>query len=131
MPSPARYKGTHTNVNFTIVSADPCEGKYCGQGRECQASEDGRVGVCVCLRRCISRHPGRHRPLCGSDGNFYANYCELHRAACNLGTHLTVSRIMRCLHRGKLLEYFKIISWRISNFVPNENSTSRWKFYII
>ncbi|XP_023245992.1 follistatin-related protein 5-like isoform X2 [Copidosoma floridanum] len=75
--------------------ADPCEGKYCGAGRECQASEDGSVGICVCATRCTRRH----RPVCGSDGKVYANHCELHRAACNLDRPLTASRLMRCLHR--------------------------------
>lgn len=82
-----------------VIVTDPCEDKYCGSGRECQASEDGRVGVCVCSRRCARRH----RPVCGSDGNVYANHCELHRAACNLGSPLTASRLMRCLHRGKFV----------------------------
>ncbi|KAJ8674780.1 hypothetical protein QAD02_010566, partial [Eretmocerus hayati] len=77
------------------LQQDPCEGKYCGAGRECEATADGSVAVCVCARRCARRH----RPVCASDGKVYANHCELHRAACKLGSPLTASRLMRCLHR--------------------------------
>ncbi|XP_043287172.1 follistatin-related protein 5-like isoform X3 [Venturia canescens] len=74
---------------------NPCLEKYCGAGRECRVSPDGGVALCVCAKRCARRH----RPVCGSDGKVYANHCELHRAACNSGSPLTASRLMRCLHR--------------------------------
>ncbi|XP_015590184.1 follistatin-related protein 5 isoform X2 [Cephus cinctus] len=74
---------------------NPCLEKYCGAGRECQLSLNGHVAVCICARRCARRH----RPVCGSNGKVYANHCELHRAACNAGSPLTASRLMRCLHR--------------------------------
>ncbi|CAD6231873.1 GSCOCG00001629001-RA-CDS, partial [Cotesia congregata] len=75
--------------------SDPCLDKYCGAGRKCRLSPDGGVALCVCIKKCGIRH----RPVCGSDGKVYANHCELHRAACNKGTPLTVSRLMRCLHQ--------------------------------
>ncbi|XP_031783658.1 follistatin-related protein 5 isoform X2 [Nasonia vitripennis] len=86
---------TSANVEDDYFGRNPCAGKYCGAGRECQVSPDGGLGLCVCAKRCARRH----RPVCGSDGKVYANHCELHRAACNLGTPLTASRLMRCLHR--------------------------------
>uniref|UniRef100_A0ABD2XK46 Follistatin-related protein 5 n=1 Tax=Trichogramma kaykai TaxID=54128 RepID=A0ABD2XK46_9HYME len=79
----------------TNYDSNPCEGKYCGAGRECQISEDGTLAICVCAKRCARRH----RPVCASDGKVYANHCELHRAACHLDAPLTASRLMRCLHR--------------------------------
>ncbi|CAB0037197.1 unnamed protein product [Trichogramma brassicae] len=79
----------------TNYDSNPCEGKYCGAGRECQLSEDGTLAICVCAKRCARRH----RPVCASDGKVYANHCELHRAACHLDAPLTASRLMRCLHR--------------------------------
>ncbi|KAK0092127.1 hypothetical protein PV326_002146 [Microctonus aethiopoides] len=75
---------------------NPCLDKYCGAGRKCHVSPDGGVALCVCLKKCGMRH----RPVCGSDGKVYANHCELHRAACNRGKPLTVSRLMRCLHQA-------------------------------
>ncbi|XP_058798657.1 follistatin-related protein 5-like isoform X2 [Phymastichus coffea] len=87
---------TPISIEDDYFGRNPCIGKYCGAGRECQVSDDGSQGVCVCARRCARRH----RPVCGSDGKVYANHCELHRAACNLGSPLTASRLMRCLHRG-------------------------------
>ncbi|XP_058798656.1 follistatin-related protein 5-like isoform X1 [Phymastichus coffea] len=88
---------TPISIEDDYFGRNPCIGKYCGAGRECQVSDDGSQGVCVCARRCARRH----RPVCGSDGKVYANHCELHRAACNLGSPLTASRLMRCLHRDE------------------------------
>ncbi|CAL7951949.1 unnamed protein product [Xylocopa violacea] len=74
---------------------DPCAQKYCGVGKECEVSPDNStVALCVCIRKC----PRRQRPVCASNGNIYANHCELHRAACHSGSPLTRSRLMRCLH---------------------------------
>ncbi|XP_012285083.1 follistatin-related protein 5, partial [Orussus abietinus] len=86
---------TSIKSNEEPPNRNPCLEKYCGAGRECQVSPDGGVALCVCARRCARRH----RPVCGSDGKVYANHCELHRSACNSGSPLTASRLMRCLHR--------------------------------
>ncbi|XP_076618582.1 follistatin-like 5 [Colletes latitarsis] len=73
---------------------DPCAKKYCGPGKECERSPNSTVALCVCARKC----PRRHRPVCASNGQIYANHCELHKAACNAGSPLTRSRLIRCLH---------------------------------
>ena len=99
---------------------DPCLEKYCGAGRVCRVSPDGGVALCVCARRCARRH----RPVCGSDGKVYANHCELHRAACNSGSPLTASRLMRCLHRGNYLLSLKVIIHPLlSTFQPQTMHT--------
>ncbi|KZC10284.1 Follistatin-related protein 5, partial [Dufourea novaeangliae] len=77
-----------------LSEISPCTKKYCGAGRECEISPNGTVALCVCMRKC----PRRHRPVCASNGRIYANHCELHKAACNGGSSLTRSRLMRCLH---------------------------------
>ncbi|XP_008555212.1 follistatin-related protein 5 [Microplitis demolitor] len=91
------YQASPTSVLIEekTLKRDPCLDKYCGAGRKCRLSPDGGVALCVCIKKCGIRH----RPVCGSDGKVYANHCELHRAACNKGTPLTVSRLMRCLHQ--------------------------------
>lgn len=81
---------------------DPCAEKYCGIGKECELSPNSTVAVCVCTRKC----PRRHRPVCASNGKIYANHCELHRAACHAGSWLRRSRLMRCLHHGKIASLF-------------------------
>ncbi|KAL1252405.1 hypothetical protein QQF64_017098, partial [Cirrhinus molitorella] len=56
----------------------PCRRTYCGRGRECVVREvTGRV-ECVCQERCHTSFV----PVCGSDGRFYENHCELYRTAC-------------------------------------------------
>lgn len=85
---------------FSALSDDdPCLVKYCGAGRECQVSADGErnVAECVCVRRCARRH----RPVCASNGRVYVNHCEMHRAACNSGTQLTIRSLSRCLGNGE------------------------------
>lgn len=85
-------------IFLAAPTVDPCVKKYCGVGRECEPSSNNTVATCVCTRKC----PRRHRPVCASNGKIYANHCELHRAACHAGSSLTRSRLMRCLHHGKI-----------------------------
>lgn len=96
----ARGGGTRTLAIFSTLSDDdPCLVKYCGAGRECEVSADGEeiVAACVCVRRCARRH----RPVCASNGRVYVNHCEMHRAACNADTPLTIRRLSRCLSNGE------------------------------
>lgn len=72
---------------------DPCLVKYCGKGRECQVSRG--VAECVCQRRCR-----RHQKLvCGTDGQLYANHCELHRTACLDDRAIAVDHTYDCMKR--------------------------------
>lgn len=67
--------------------------KYCGKGRECQVSRG--VAECVCQRRCR-----RHQKLvCGTDGQLYANHCELHRTACLDDRAIAVDHTYDCMKR--------------------------------
>jgi hypothetical protein len=76
-----------------IVFTDPCLVKYCGKGRECQVSRG--VAECVCQRRCR-----RHQKLvCGTDGQLYANHCELHRTACLDDRAIAVDHTYDCMKR--------------------------------
>ncbi|GFG35030.1 hypothetical protein Cfor_04391, partial [Coptotermes formosanus] len=71
----------------------PCLVKYCGKGRECQVSRG--VAECVCQRRCR-----RHQKLvCGTDGQLYANHCELHRTACLDDRAIAVDHTYDCMKR--------------------------------
>uniref|UniRef100_A0A3B3ZI85 Kazal-like domain-containing protein n=1 Tax=Periophthalmus magnuspinnatus TaxID=409849 RepID=A0A3B3ZI85_9GOBI len=40
--------------------------------------EEPSRGECVCQERCRPSFV----PVCGSDGNFYENHCEVYRTAC-------------------------------------------------
>ncbi|CAL8303563.1 unnamed protein product, partial [Gadus morhua 'NCC'] len=55
-----------------------CRRTYCGRGRQCLVlAETGRA-ECVCQEKCRPSFV----PVCGSDGRFYENHCEVYRTAC-------------------------------------------------
>ncbi|KAG8190293.1 hypothetical protein JTE90_012583 [Oedothorax gibbosus] len=76
---------------------DPCETTVCGRGRECEVNPLGEA-VCVCVRACKKRK----KPVCGTDGHYYANHCELHRAACLTGDEILIDHRDACLKRKHL-----------------------------
>ncbi|CAL1545990.1 unnamed protein product, partial [Lymnaea stagnalis] len=62
---------------------DPCEGQVCKFGAECMSSMDGKIARCQCPSDCPSYGDNvGSKPVCGNDGNDYANMCELRKAAC-------------------------------------------------
>lgn len=81
---------------------DLCETMVCGRGRRCELNEAGEAS-CVCQKSCKKRR----KPVCGSDGNYYINHCELHRAACLAGKPIAID------HRGNC------------NRVEHESSTEK------
>ncbi|CAG5871264.1 unnamed protein product [Menidia menidia] len=56
----------------------PCRRTYCGRGRQCVLMAETGRAECVCQEKC---HPS-FVPVCGSDGRFYENHCEVYRTAC-------------------------------------------------
>ena len=52
---------------------------------------------CRCLEACRPSY----MPVCGSDGRFYENHCELHRAACLLGRKIVIVRSKDCFLKGR------------------------------
>ncbi|KAI9548117.1 Follistatin- protein 4 [Dissostichus eleginoides] len=66
---------------FTSLSdpdGDPCRRTYCGRGRQCVLMADTGRAECVCQEKCRPSFV----PVCGSDGRFYENHCEVYRTAC-------------------------------------------------
>ncbi|XP_012506771.1 PREDICTED: follistatin-related protein 4 [Propithecus coquereli] len=73
-----------------------CGKKFCGRGSRCVlVSETGRP-ACRCLEACRPSYV----PVCGSDGRFYENHCELHRAACLLGKKIVAVHGKDCFLKG-------------------------------
>lgn len=74
-----------------------CENKYCGLGRHCVISRETGQAECACMNLC-KRH---YKPVCGSDGEFYENHCEVHRAACLKKQKITIVHNEDCFFKGK------------------------------
>ncbi|XP_063666048.1 follistatin-related protein 5 isoform X3 [Pan troglodytes] len=84
-----------------------CENKYCGLGRHCVTSRETGQAECACMDLC-KRH---YKPVCGSDGEFYENHCEVHRAACLKKQKITIVHNEDCFFKGdkcKTTEYSKM-----------------------
>ncbi|GBN76920.1 Follistatin-related protein 5, partial [Araneus ventricosus] len=75
----------------------PCETTVCGRGRECEVNQLGEA-VCICQRICKKRK----KPVCGSDGHFYVNHCELHRTACLTDKNIVIDHRDACLKKKHL-----------------------------
>ncbi|XP_005006861.1 follistatin-related protein 5 isoform X2 [Cavia porcellus] len=88
----SRFKGF-------LIPDDPfgsCENKYCGLGRHCVISKETRQAECACMDVCRQHY----KPVCGSDGEFYANHCEVHRAACLKRQKITIVHDEDCFFKG-------------------------------
>lgn len=83
-----------------------CENKYCGLGRHCVVNGETGQAECLCMEHCKPHY----KPVCGSDGEFYENHCEVHRAACLKKQKVTIVHNEDCFFKGKC-------SWTISGIL--------------
>ncbi|XP_073500588.1 follistatin-related protein 5 isoform X2 [Phyllobates terribilis] len=84
-----------------------CENKYCGLGRHCVINQEAGQAECVCMEHCKPHY----KPVCGSDGEFYENHCEVHRAACQKKQKIIMVHNEECFFKGdkcKATEYSKM-----------------------
>ncbi|XP_058049131.1 follistatin-related protein 5 [Ahaetulla prasina] len=91
-PEHSRNKGS---VNHGVFPGS-CENKYCGLGRHCVVNRETGQGECACMEYCKSHY----KPVCGSDGEFYENHCEVHRAACLKKQKITIVHNEDCFFKG-------------------------------
>lgn len=75
-----------------------CGKKRCSRGSRCVLSRETGEPECRCLEACRPSF----MPVCGSDGKFYENHCELHRAACLLGKKIITVHSKDCFLKGDL-----------------------------
>ncbi|XP_056358519.1 follistatin-related protein 4 isoform X2 [Oenanthe melanoleuca] len=73
-----------------------CGKKRCGRGSECVVNTDTSQPECTCVRRCKPSY----MPVCGSDGRFYENHCQLHRASCLQRKRIYIIHSKDCFFRG-------------------------------
>ncbi|XP_042311858.1 follistatin-related protein 4 isoform X3 [Sceloporus undulatus] len=73
-----------------------CEKKYCGRGSKCVVNKETDKPECRCIDNCKSSY----MPVCGSDGKFYENHCELHRASCLQRKKIYIIHSKDCFFKG-------------------------------
>uniref|UniRef100_U3J793 Follistatin like 4 n=1 Tax=Anas platyrhynchos platyrhynchos TaxID=8840 RepID=U3J793_ANAPP len=73
-----------------------CEKKYCGRGSKCVVNKDTKQPECRCVEDCKSSY----MPVCGSDGKFYENHCQLHRASCLQRKKIYIIHSKDCFFKG-------------------------------
>ncbi|XP_032559061.1 follistatin-related protein 4 isoform X2 [Chiroxiphia lanceolata] len=73
----------------------PCE-KPCGRGSRCVLNPATRQPECRCLEECRATY----MPVCGSDGRFYENHCQLHRASCLQRKKIYIVHSKECFFKG-------------------------------
>ncbi|XP_036170084.1 follistatin-related protein 4 [Myotis myotis] len=74
-----------------------CGKKRCGRGSRCTLSRETGEPECRCLEACKPSYV----PVCGSDGRFYENHCELYRAACLLEKKIVIAHSKDCFLKGE------------------------------
>ncbi|XP_044286743.1 follistatin-related protein 5 isoform X3 [Varanus komodoensis] len=102
-PENARNKGRMTHD----TPLGSCENKYCGLGRHCVVNRGTGQAECTCMEHCKPHY----KPVCGSDGEFYENHCEVHRAACLKNQKITIVHNEDCFFKGdncKSIDYNKM-----------------------
>ncbi|XP_034406320.1 follistatin-related protein 4 [Cyclopterus lumpus] len=74
----------------------PCRRTYCGRGRQCVLTASSGRAECVCQEKCRPSFV----PVCGSDGRFYENHCEVYRTACLERRRIYVVHSKDCFFKG-------------------------------
>ncbi|XP_074772316.1 follistatin-related protein 4 isoform X2 [Athene noctua] len=86
-----------------------CEKKYCGRGSKCVVNKDTNQPECKCVENCKSSY----MPVCGSDGKFYENHCQLHQASCLQRKKIYIIHSKDCFFKGDtctMAEYSRLKS---------------------
>lgn len=73
-----------------------CRRTYCGRGRQCVLMAETGRAECVCQEKCRPSFV----PVCGSDGRFYENHCEVYRTACLERRRIYVVHSKDCFFKG-------------------------------
>ncbi|XP_054833673.1 follistatin-related protein 4 [Eublepharis macularius] len=74
-----------------------CEKKYCVRGSKCVINKETDKPECRCIDNCKPSY----MPVCGSDGKFYENHCELHRASCLQRKKIYIIHSKDCFFKGE------------------------------
>ncbi|KAM4892369.1 follistatin-related protein 4 [Sylvia borin] len=75
---------------------ESCQRKFCGRGSTCVLNRDTNLPECRCVQDCKPTY----MPVCGSDGRFYENHCQLHRASCLQRKKIYIIHSKDCFFKG-------------------------------
>ncbi|MFT7796172.1 follistatin-related protein 5-like [Arapaima gigas] len=73
-----------------------CRTRACPRGRRCLPDKETGRAHCVCQDRCRPTFV----PVCGSDGRFYENHCEVYRTSCLQKRKIYVLHSRDCFFKG-------------------------------
>ncbi|KAJ8347972.1 hypothetical protein SKAU_G00265610 [Synaphobranchus kaupii] len=73
-----------------------CRRRYCSRGSQCAVLEETGKTECVCQAKCRPAFV----PVCGSDGRFYENHCEVYRTSCLQKRRIYVVHSKDCFFKG-------------------------------
>ncbi|XP_027499376.1 follistatin-related protein 4 isoform X3 [Corapipo altera] len=100
----------------------PCE-KPCGRGSRCVLNPATRQPECRCLEECRATY----MPVCGSDGRFYENHCQLHRASCLQRKKIYIVHSKECFFKGDpctMADYSRLKSILLDLQAPRQSPPS-------
>ncbi|KAG7484660.1 hypothetical protein MATL_G00052500 [Megalops atlanticus] len=100
-----------------------CRKRFCGRGRQCVVSNETGQTDCVCQNRCRPTFV----PVCGSDGRFYENHCEVYRTSCLQKKRIYVVHSKDCFFKGDtctMADYNKLKSMLL-DMQPRDLSPAR------
>uniref|UniRef100_F7ARJ0 Follistatin-related protein 5 n=1 Tax=Ciona intestinalis TaxID=7719 RepID=F7ARJ0_CIOIN len=86
----------------------PCYFKRCYLGQKCEVDQRTGRASCVCKSHCKAIK----KPVCGTDGLYYENHCEMHRAACVIGQDIYDARHKDCFYQRSTCELHDLDSFR-------------------
>ncbi|XP_049597901.1 follistatin-related protein 4 [Syngnathus scovelli] len=116
---------TAGSIDQSDSESGPCRRTYCGRGRQCVLMATTGRAECVCQEKCRASFV----PVCGSDGRFYENHCEVYRTACVERRRIYVVHSKDCFFKGNactMSEYNRLKSLLLDmKTVPRNPETER------
>uniref|UniRef100_A0A8C9TZE0 Follistatin-like 4 n=1 Tax=Scleropages formosus TaxID=113540 RepID=A0A8C9TZE0_SCLFO len=129
-PPAATYKANmlksvsrkHKNIDRgSLRHRASCRARVCPRGRRCLPDKETGRARCVCQDICRPTFV----PVCGSDGRFYENHCEVYRTSCQQKRRIYVLHSRDCFFKGDtctMADYNKLKVLLLNMHPKNQSS---------